>query len=81
MTLPNFDFLLGLPSDPEAAGLFLGLPDPDFRVVDVNDADDVASPISCFGIETKAEEVGVGGEVRTPNRNSRTSSMMHLINK
>ena len=77
--LPNLDFLLGLPSDPEAAGLFLGLPDPDFRAVDVDDAEAAVSPPSCFGIDTRVEQAVVGGDVRTPNRNSRTSSMIHLI--
>jgi hypothetical protein len=79
----SFDFLLGLPSEPGARGLLRGRPDPDFLAEAAFDA--TASLPSCcsplnFVVEAGVETGGVGGEVRTLDKNSRISSMMHLQN-
>ena len=77
----SFDFLLGLPSEPGASGLFRGLPDPDFLAA--AELEVAASLTSCgrplsFVAEAGVETGGAGGEVRTVDKKSRISSMMHL---
>ena len=75
----SFIFLIGFPSGP--SGRFLGLPDPAFLVEVDADAGPAAEPSPAswlLAAEAAATFGTTGGEVRTLNRKSLTSSMMHL---